>query len=285
VTQGYRQLLAVKEGAFPVTRWLSRTLIVLCCLELSAVQDPLQGQQILGTPTSLPDVAPSGAAVVCQQPVPVEPSGHGARLGAPEALPDTLAAHDGEVPVQYVPPLTKREGMEDAADSGLLLPPTLQLTLPGPQRLFRLDSEAAVMERIRQEAREQRTPTIIEFPEPYASEKRVAAREPRQWPQMVELVQPCYVYHGRLTFEQINSERYGWSLGVIQPLVSGAHFYADVAMLPYHMAEDPCRYGDTSAGKCLPGDPVPLYLYPPHWSLTGLVAEAAVVTTLFFVFP
>jgi hypothetical protein len=267
-----------------VTRWLSRALIMLCCLELSAVQDPLHGQQILGTPTYLPDAAPN-AAVVWQEPVPLQSSRPAARLGAPQALPNGPGERDSEVPVQYVPPLNKREGMEEATEGGLLLPPTLQLTLPGPQRLFRLESEAAVIERIRQEAREGRTPTLIEFPEPYPSEKRVAAFLPRQWPQTVELVQPCYVYHGRLAFEQINSERYGWSVGVLQPLVSTAHFYADVALLPYHYAEDPCRYGDSSAGKCLPGDPVPLYLYPPHWSLTGLAAEAAVVTPLFFAFP
>ncbi len=266
-----------------MTRWLSRALILLCCLELSGARDLLQGQQILGTPSALPDAGTGSPRVVWQPPVPLEPSGPAARLGAPESLPN--AGGQGTVPVQYVPPLTKREGMEEAAESGLLLPPTLQLTLPGPQRLFRLESEAAVLERIRQEAREGRTPTIIEFPEPPPYEKREKAFRPREWPQIVEMVEPCYVYHGRLTFEQINSERYGWSVGVLQPLVSTAHFYADVVMLPYHLAERPLCYGDVSAGKCLPGDPVPLYLYPPHWSLTGFGVEAAVVTALFFAFP
>ena len=35
----------------------------------------------------------------------------------------------------------------------------------------------------------------------------------------------------------------------------------------------------------MPGDPVPLYLYPPHWDASGLAAEAAVLTLMFFVFP
>jgi len=99
------------------------------------------------------------------------------------------------------------------------------------------------------------------------------------------VVQPGYVWHRRLLFEQINSERYGWSMGIVQPAVSALHFYADVATLPYHVAQEPCCQGDTSAGKCLPGDPVPLLLYPPHYSLSGLSAEAAVITLLFIAFP
>jgi hypothetical protein len=258
-----------------VTRWFCRGLVVLCCLGLSRVDEPLHGQALLGT---------TGPAAVLSQPVPVEQTTP-ARLGAPLAVTEVIASHDAVVPVQYVPPLGRREAAaEEAAEGGLLLPATIQLTLPGRQRLFRLDSEAQVLERIRQEARQGRTPTIIEFPEPMRFEEREKILLPRQWPLINEFVQPCYVFHGRLLSEQINSARYGWSLGVVQPLVSALHFYADVATLPYHLAEDPCRY-DSSAGKCLPGDPVPLYLYPPHNSLSGLSAETAIITLLFFAFP
>jgi hypothetical protein len=201
------------------------------------------------------------------------------------AVADVAVFHQAELPVQYVAPLNRREAYDEFAEGGFLLPASIELTLPGPQRLFRLDSEAGVMERIRQEARLGKTPTIIEFPGPPRFEPRELRPVARNWPLTTEFVQPCYVYHGRLPFEQINSERYGWSVGVVQPLVSALHFYADVATLPYHLGEEPCRYGDSSAGKCLPGDPVPLYLYPPHCSLTGLAAEAAVVTPLFFAFP
>ena len=58
-----------------------------------------------------------------------------------------------------------------------------------------------------------------------------------------------------------------------------------MALLPYHMATDPCRKCECSAGYCLPGDPVPLLCYPPQLSLTGAVAEAATIAALFAIFP
>jgi hypothetical protein len=108
---------------------------------------------------------------------------------------------------------------------------------------------------------------------------------PRQWAPMSEIVEPAYVCYGRLYFEQINSERYGWDLGPLQPLLSAGIFYFDVAFLPYHMGTEPCRWYECSAGYCLPGDPVPLLLYPPELSATGALAEAGTVGLLLMIFP
>jgi hypothetical protein len=231
-----------------------------------------------------PEAAPDTAAVRFGTPVPGIPGA--ARLGAPQGVSVTTAT-PAEALAQYVPPLRQRDA-EEGTFVSQYLPGTIQLTLPGPQRLFRLDSEAAVLERLRQEARERNTPDIYEFPEeqkdvrPAKLERYSTAR---YWPVTKELVEPGYVWHSRVPFEEINTERYGWTTGVLQPLLSAAHFYADVATLPYHLAQDPCRHGDTSAGKCLPGDPVPLLLYPPELSWSGLVAEAAAVTLVFVAFP
>jgi hypothetical protein len=206
-------------------------------------------------------------------------------FGAPQELPE-LPSLVGTVPVQYVPPGRRRDSDDFLPEEGVgLLPSSIQLKLPGPQRLFRLESEAGVRERIRQESRQRRTPDVIEFPEELHFEARELVMQPRNWPVAQELVEPGYVWHGRLPFEQINSERYAWSTGALQPAISALHFYLDVAALPYRLGEDPCRAGDTNAGKCLPGDPVPLLLYPPGWSLAGFAAEAAVAVPLFFVFP
>src|SRR5207249_6617940 len=99
----------------------------------------------------------------------------------------------------------------------------------------------------------------------------------RAFPRMTEQVEPCYVMHGRLLFEQRNFDRHGWDLGVFQPAVSLLVFYKDTLLLPYHCMTRPLQRYDSSAGKCLPGDPTPLLLYPPELSLTGLVGETAVV--------
>jgi hypothetical protein len=159
----------------------------------------------------------------------------------------------------------------------------VQLEPPGPQRLFRLESETALQERMRQEARERPAPERIQFPdEPILSEEKYAGRT---FPGTNVMVEPNYVCHGRLFFEELNSERYGWDLGPIQPLVSAVAFYKDVVLLPYHLGTRPCQCYDCSAGYCLPGDPVPYMLYPPELSLTGAVLETASVAALFFIFP
>jgi hypothetical protein len=155
--------------------------------------------------------------------------------------------------------------------------------LPGPERLFRLESESSLYARMQQEARERRPPERITFPE-----EPTLSRAPyygRDWPAQKMIVEPIYVCHRRLLFEQINGERYAWDLGVFHPLLSAAIFYKDVIFLPYHIGTQPLRCYECSAGKCQPGDPVPLLLYPPELSVTGLVAEAGVLATLFAVFP
>ncbi|MCS6867056.1 MAG: hypothetical protein RMJ56_17395 [Gemmataceae bacterium] len=107
-----------------------------------------------------------------------------------------------------------------------------------------------------------------------------------QYPPRSVWIEPGYVVHRRLHFEERNAERAGWDLGPLQTLLSTTYFYKDVLMWPYRLASG-CRSGfwDTSAGKCLPGSPTPYYLYPPGLSLTGTVVEGSVITGAAFIFP
>jgi hypothetical protein len=153
--------------------------------------------------------------------------------------------------------------------------------VPGLEKLTRLETEAQLQERMKQEAL--RAGDRLVFPEePVLSKEMYPGRH---WAPKAMEIEPCYVAHGRLLFEQQNFERGLWDLGPFTPLVSMAAFYFDVAALPYHLGTRPCQQYDTSAGKCLPGDPAPLFLYPPELSFSGAVAELAVGTGLFFVFP
>jgi hypothetical protein len=160
----------------------------------------------------------------------------------------------------------------------------IQLEPPGTQRLFRLESEAGWQERVRQEARGRKPMEHrVVFPdEPILSRDTYAGR---QWPLQDRFAEPNYVCYGRLYFEQINLERYGWDLGFVSPFVSGTAFFWDVATMPYHAWTDPCRCYECSAGYCLPGDPIPFLLYPPGASLTGALAEGGVAVALFAIFP
>ncbi len=160
----------------------------------------------------------------------------------------------------------------------------IQVSPVGPDRLYRLQSENDLFRRIRQESFSRPTTgTRLEFPvEPIISNEKFAGR---QWAPSTEVVEPGYVCYGRLLFEDKNSERYGWDLGFIQPFVSAGIFFFDAAFLPYHAFEDPFRCCECNSGYCLPGDPVPYLIYPPHWSVAGTVAEASAVVGLIAIFP
>jgi hypothetical protein len=153
--------------------------------------------------------------------------------------------------------------------------------VPSQEVLMRVDSQAEWKDRIRQETRNQGDTAI--FPD-----ETVLSKTPyveRNWATATKLVEPSFVVHGRLLFEQPNFERGLWNLGIFQPLVESGKFMFDIAALPYHLGTRPFQQYDCSAGKCLPGDPAPFYLYPMEFSLTGLAAEGAAVTGILFMFP
>jgi hypothetical protein len=139
----------------------------------------------------------------------------------------------------------------------------VQLALPGRDQVFRAEPEAAVLERIRREAAERREKA--QFPRDAPLTPSTAMRNPWEWPVSVGTSVPYLVCYRPLYFEAKNIERYGWSLGAIQPLASTARFYFDVLTLPFHMLVFPPWRCECNAGYCLPGDPVPyrLYLLPP----------------------
>lgn len=155
--------------------------------------------------------------------------------------------------------------------------------LPGLERLTRRESEKELFNRIRQETRKKPASDRALFPEetPLTKETYVA----RQFPPARSIVEPCYVAHGRLIFEQTNFERYGYDFGFLQPAISTAVFAFDLVTAPYQYTKRPFQQYDTSAGKCLPGDPVPMLLYPPEPSLTGLLGESFVGVGLLFGIP
>jgi hypothetical protein len=174
---------------------------------------------------------------------------------------------------------TPRYGRQEEGES------EFQVTkeLPGLDRLTRRESEKEFFNRIRQETRQRPGSERPLFPEETILTRETHA--PRNFPAAHKLVEPCYVCHRRLVFEQPNFERYGYDFGFFQPAVSTAVTMFDLVTLPYQYCTRPTHQYDTSAGKCLPGDPVPMLLYPPEFSLTGLLGEAGASVGLLFAFP
>jgi hypothetical protein len=184
-------------------------------------------------------------------------------------------APGGVLPAQY----TTRPG--SAAEA---LEYVIALEPPSADRLFRrFESEEALRQRMRQEARSKQPPERIVFPE----DKRLIEEryKDRTYPPMIVRAEPGSVCHGRLLFMEPNAERYGWDLGFIQPFVSAGYFFGDLALMPYNLARDPCRWTECSAGQCLPGDPVPYMCYPLGLSGSGAIGEAGAVLGLIAVFP
>lgn len=161
---------------------------------------------------------------------------------------------------------------------------TIQTEPPSIYRVaISVESDAQLYERIRQENRERPIPERIIFPnDPIISTEAYQGRN--FFPTRCE-VAPYYVCHGRLYFQQINLERYGWGFGVFGPGLSGLKFLYDFVTLPYHVATEPCRRFEYNTGWCLPGDPVPLLLYPLHVSPTGFIAEVGTIIGLVAIFP
>jgi hypothetical protein len=157
----------------------------------------------------------------------------------------------------------------------------IRTDLPGPDLLFRRESEDQVFERIRQEGTRPGGPRII-FPERFITKQEF---QPRQFPEIVSEVEPGHVAHRRLFFEQKNFDRYLWEIGYLQPAVSSGRFLYDIILMPYHCGTEPLRRWDASAGKCLPGDPTPLLCYGERFSVTGLTFQTFAVAGGILIFP
>lgn len=93
------------------------------------------------------------------------------------------------------------------------------------------------------------------------------------------------ICHRPLYFEDINLERHGYKVPLIQPALSAAHFFGRVPLLPYMMVNDGPRNCQYTLGHYRPGDYAPYSLYIPRLRLDATAAELAVVAGVIFAFP
>lgn len=92
--------------------------------------------------------------------------------------------------------------------------------------------------------------------------------------------------HKPLYFEDVQLERYGHSAGpLVQPIKSGAHFFLNIATLPYQFGMNPpteCQY---ALGYYRPGDCAPWLIDPIPLSLRGAALQAGVVVGGIYLLP
>ncbi len=194
----------------------------------------------------------------------------------------------GLIPVSAQMPMPAQPPVRDEEKDESLI----RSELPGPQTIFKRDSERDFFERMRRQMKRSSSDFLLPQETPLSKEVIRQTSYPRIDPmggqpfaRHEERVEPNYVCHRRLLFEQPNFERYGYDFGILQPGICLGLFWYDVAMLPYHMWSDLGDRVECSAGKCLPGDPTPLVVIPEHFSVTGLVAEAGTVFGILYAIP
>ena len=96
---------------------------------------------------------------------------------------------------------------------------------------------------------------------------------------------PWTICYRPLYFEEIALERYGASHGILQPAISGAHFFGSVVALPYKMTVRPPRSCECSNGFSRPGDS-PLDGYGQHvLRADAALVEAAIVAGIVIALP
>ncbi|MEM9586858.1 MAG: hypothetical protein AAGA03_06220, partial [Planctomycetota bacterium] len=112
------------------------------------------------------------------------------------------------------------------------------------------------------------------------------AHQSREWQPTTMTYLASNLCHKPLYFEEVNLERYGHTAGpFLQPVVSSAHFFANIAVLPYKMgvhAPNECQY---VLGYYRPGNCAPWIVPPVPISARGALTQTAAMTGLFWLVP
>ena len=109
---------------------------------------------------------------------------------------------------------------------------------------------------------------------------------PRVWQPVSFTWKASALCHKPLYFEERMLERYGHTTGPItEPVLSGAHFFLNVAMLPYKVGMNPPNECQYPLGYYRPGSCAPRLLPPVPISPRGALLQAGAVTGMVFVIP
>ncbi|MCY2991848.1 MAG: hypothetical protein NTY19_28825 [Planctomycetota bacterium] len=108
----------------------------------------------------------------------------------------------------------------------------------------------------------------------------------RSWEPVTMNWKASGLCHKPLYFEQVQLERYGHTVGpLLEAPLAGAHFFANIALLPYNMGIHPPQECQYALGYYRPGNCAPWLLPPFPLSLRGGLAEAGVIVGGAFLIP
>ncbi len=134
------------------------------------------------------------------------------------------------------------------------------------------------------------------FPENYARDVFASAGETtqvmgskREWDVYGFAWEAPGLCHQPLYFQEVNLERYGFyhghDRGLLQPVLSGAHFFAVIPALPYLATIDRPRDCIYTLGYYRPGSYAPYYYNTVPLRLDAAAVEAGLATGLIFLIP
>ncbi|MEO8499120.1 MAG: hypothetical protein ABI614_28985, partial [Planctomycetota bacterium] len=110
--------------------------------------------------------------------------------------------------------------------------------------------------------------------------------ENREWLASTMTWKASGVCHKPLYFEEVQLERYGHTAGpVLQPVLSGAHFFGSVLTLPYQMGMSPPNECEYALGYYRPGSCAPWLLPPVPLSIRGGLMQAGAIVGGIYVIP
>ena len=108
----------------------------------------------------------------------------------------------------------------------------------------------------------------------------------RSWLPATMTWRATSVGHKPLYFDEPQLERHGHTSGpVMQPIVSGAHFFLNLAMAPYKMGIHPPHECQYALGYERPGNASPWLLPPLPLSLRGAITAGGIYSGGVFVVP
>ena len=109
---------------------------------------------------------------------------------------------------------------------------------------------------------------------------------PRQWAPTTFMWQASGLCHKPAYFEDVHLERYGHSWGpYVQPLMSGAHFFLNIPILPYKMGLYPPNECIYTLGYYRPGSCAPYMLDPLPLSVRAALAEGGAAVGMAYLIP
>jgi hypothetical protein len=116
--------------------------------------------------------------------------------------------------------------------------------------------------------------------------RRAGAANGRQWAEAEFHWAATDLFHQPAYFDDPILERYGQSQGrVIQPILSGAHFFGQFPLIPYKIGIDRTHDHIYTLGYYRPGSPMPLLGRRLPLEMDAAALESMSWVALFLIFP